>query len=57
MSVKSKGKVQTKRETLVLQDGGWVWGQQPHPITNNSVQKPNTRWRLVVEEANVHPGL
>jgi hypothetical protein len=24
---------------------------------NNFVQKPNTRWRLVVEEAKAHPGL
>jgi hypothetical protein len=26
MSVRSKGTVQTKRDTLVLQDGGWTWG-------------------------------
>jgi hypothetical protein len=26
-------------------------------IKNNFVQKPNTRWKLVAEEAKVHPGL
>jgi hypothetical protein len=29
----------------------------PIPVKNNFVQKPNTRWRLVVEEAKAHPGL
>jgi hypothetical protein len=26
MPVRSKGRVQTKRDNVVLQDGGWVWG-------------------------------
>jgi hypothetical protein len=28
----SKGRVQTKRDTLALQVGGWAWGSQPHPV-------------------------
>jgi hypothetical protein len=57
MPVRSEGRVQTKRDTLVLQDGGWAWGYQPHPVKNNFVPKRNTKWRLVVEEAKAHPGL
>jgi hypothetical protein len=25
---------QTKRDTLVLQVGGWAWGWRPHPVKN-----------------------
>jgi hypothetical protein len=57
MPVRSKGRVHTKRDTLVFQDGGWAWGYQPHPVKNKFVQKPYTRWRLVLEEANAQPGL
>jgi hypothetical protein len=57
MPVRSNGRVQTKRDTLVLHDGGLTWGEQPNPVKNNFVQKPNTRWRLVVEEAKAHLGL
>jgi len=32
MSDKSKVMTQTKRDTLILQVGGWVWGSEPHPI-------------------------
>jgi hypothetical protein len=32
MPERSKGRVQTKRDTLVLQVGGWAWGWQPHPV-------------------------
>jgi hypothetical protein len=38
MPDRSKVMTQTKRDTLVLQVGGWVWGW-PHPIKNISVEK------------------
>jgi hypothetical protein len=30
---------QIKRDTLVLQGGGWVWDLKPHPIKMCSVEK------------------
>jgi len=30
---------QTKRDTQVLQVGGWVWDLKPHPIKMCSVEK------------------
>jgi hypothetical protein len=30
MPDRSRGRSQTKRDTLVLQVGGWAWGLQPH---------------------------
>jgi hypothetical protein len=27
-----RGRCQTKRDTLVLQAGGWAWGWRPHPV-------------------------
>jgi hypothetical protein len=57
MPVRSKGRVQTKRDTLVLQDGGLAMGLTTPSCKNNFVQKPNTRWRLVVEEAKAYPEL
>jgi hypothetical protein len=46
MPVWSKGRVQTKKDTLVLQDGVWAWSQQPHPVKSNFVQKPNNQPRI-----------
>jgi hypothetical protein len=32
----SRSSSQTKRDTLVLQVGGWAWGWKPHTVTNCS---------------------
>jgi hypothetical protein len=32
MPDRSKGMIQTKRDTLALQVGGWEWSWRPHPI-------------------------
>jgi hypothetical protein len=46
MPERSKGRVQTKRDTLVVQVGGWAWGLQPHPVKRIVVQKPNNQPRI-----------
>jgi hypothetical protein len=38
MPGRSKVMTQTKRYTLVLHFGGWVWDWQPHPIKNIFVE-------------------
>jgi hypothetical protein len=38
MPDRSKGMTQTKRDTLVLQVGGWTWGS-PHPHKKCFVEK------------------
>jgi hypothetical protein len=35
MPDRSKEMTQTKRDTLVLQGGGWAWGWRPHPGKKN----------------------
>jgi hypothetical protein len=42
----SKGRVQTKRDTLALQVGGWVWGLTTSYPKMDVVQKPNNQPRL-----------
>jgi hypothetical protein len=32
MPERSKGRVQTKRDTLTPQVRGWAWGCQPYPV-------------------------
>ena len=34
--------LKTKRDTLVLQVGGWAWGWQPYGGKNSTVQEPNS---------------
>jgi hypothetical protein len=41
----SKVMIQTKRDTLVLQVGGWAWGWQPHPVKLGFVSKPQLKPR------------
>jgi hypothetical protein len=36
MPDRSKVMAQTKRDTLVLQVGGWAWGWQPHPVKKDT---------------------
>ena len=61
MPDRSKVMTQTKRDTLVLQVGGWVWGWQPHPIKNIFVEKllksetgwKQHRWRSMSKDLQV----
>jgi hypothetical protein len=39
MPDRSKVTIQTKRDTLALQIGGWAWGWWPHPVQSLSVEK------------------
>jgi hypothetical protein len=39
MPDRSKEMTQAKRDTLVLQVGGWAWGCRPHPVKKSYVTK------------------
>jgi hypothetical protein len=43
---RSKGMIQTKKDTLVLQFGGWARGWRPLTVKNISVSKPGIKPRM-----------
>jgi hypothetical protein len=47
MPERSKGRVQTKRDTQVPQVGGSAGAQQPHPVESNFVQKPHNQPQII----------
>jgi hypothetical protein len=47
---RSKLMTQTKRDTLVLQVGGWAWSLQPHPVKLGFVSKPQAMAQKAIEK-------
>jgi hypothetical protein len=46
MPDRSRVMTQTKRDTLVLQVGGWAWGSQPHTVKNLLLTKVEQKKKL-----------
>jgi hypothetical protein len=45
MPDRTKVMTQRKRDSLVLQVGGWAWGSHPHPVKLGFVSKPQLKPR------------
>ena len=49
--------IQTKRDTLVLQVGGWAWGWEPHPVKIIFVEMPFTFLSKSSPDRKPHPSV